>query len=513
MSARRIASAASATCCVLAIAGCAGQTHGSVPPAARAADTRVSAVNALAPPPGIVATVTIHPALAGAPTYTRTLGANMALWFDVTQPGIAASFRTAGMTSVRWPGGSSSDQYHWHTHSLCAGGYADPHATFDAFVQSVVVPAHLSVEMTANYGSNAACNGGGDPAEAAAWVDYANNVKGYGIERWTIGNESYGSWEYDLHVTPHDAATYADAVANGFYPQIKAKDPNAKVGVVVNPGWSPPWDPIVLRNAKYDYVELHWYAQAPGQENDTYLVKRAPQALTSVIGSLKNELAAAGRSDAPIHLGELGSVYANPGKQTTSISQALFAGEVLGELAAAGIPRATWWLGNGGCSDASGGNFSSQLYGWQNFGGYMLFSDGTPEFGCPNATPVPLGTLLPTGRAYQVVSGVLHDGEHMLGASLGGAATNLRAYAMSDGNGYALLLFNVTQTKTAAVTIAIDGFAGAAAVTTTTYGKAEYDRSQTNVWTGPTISQSTASGGSVTVTLPPWSMNAITILP
>jgi alpha-L-arabinofuranosidase len=437
----------------------------------------------------------------------------MAVWYDVTRRGIAQQFTTAGMTSVRWPGGSDADAYHWQTHSLCGGGYADSRATFDNFMTYVAIPAQLSVEMTVNYGSNAACNGGGDPSEAAAWVDYANNVKGYGVKRWTIGNENYGSWEYDLHAKPHDAATYADAVANGFYPQIKAKDPTSVVGVVVNPGWSPAWDPTVLQNARYDYVELHWYAQAPGQENDTYLVKQAPQALTSVIKALKGELAAAGHAQTPIHLGELGSVYANPGKQTTSITQALFAGQVLGELLTAGVPRATWWLGNGGCSDASSGNFSSSLYGWQDFGGYMIFSDGTPEYGCSTATAVPAGTLLPTARAYQVMAKAVHDGEHVLGSTLGGASVNLRAYAMSDGNGYALVLFNLTQTKTAAVTVAVDGFTGSAAVTQTTYGKAEYDLSQGHLWVAPVTTQSAASGGTATVTLPPWSISAITIVP
>jgi hypothetical protein len=500
----------------LAASGCAGHARSEVPSTMPRAADGTRAITPFASPtpsPGIVASVTVHPAQQGAITYTRTLGANMALWFDVTRPGIAQEFTGTGMTSVRWPGGSDADLYHWQTHALCAGGYADPHATFDNFMQHVAIPANLSVEMTVNYGSNAACNGGGDPAEAAAWVDYANNVKGYGVKRWTIGNESYGSWEYDLHAQPHDAATYAAAVANGYYPQIKAKDPSSVVGVVVEPGWSPNWDSVVLQNARYDYVELHWYAQTPGQENDTYLVKQAPQALTAVIHTLQNELAAAGRAQAPIHLGELGSVYANPGKQSTSIAQALFAGEVLGELVTAGVPRATWWLGNGGCSDASSGNFSPSLYGWQNFGGYMLFSDGTPEYGCSGATAVPLGTPLPTARAYQVMARALHDGEHVVGTTLGGAAVNLRAYAMSDGAGYALVLFNLTQQKAAAVTIAIDGFARPATVTQTTYGKAEYDQSQTGVWAGPVTSQSSAPAGTVTVTLPPWSMNAVTILP
>ena len=37
--------------------------------------------------------------------------------------------------------------------------------------------------------------GTGTSKEAAAWVHYANNVKGYGIKQWQIGNELDGEWE------------------------------------------------------------------------------------------------------------------------------------------------------------------------------------------------------------------------------------------------------------------------------------------------------------------------------
>ena len=42
--------------------------------------------------------------------------------------------------------------------------------------------------ITVNFGT-------GTPQEAAAWVHYANVVKGYGIHYWQIGNETEGSWE------------------------------------------------------------------------------------------------------------------------------------------------------------------------------------------------------------------------------------------------------------------------------------------------------------------------------
>ncbi|MEO6990336.1 MAG: hypothetical protein ABI346_03790 [Candidatus Baltobacteraceae bacterium] len=448
------------------------------------------------------------------PTISQDVrGANMAVWFDVTQPGIANEFTGSALHLVRWPGGSDSDAYHWQTHSLCGGGYDNPNSTFDNFVADVVRPAHLDVAVTVNYGSNAACNGGGDPNEAAAWVDHANNQQHDAIERWTVGNEVYGSWEYDLHAKPHDAATYAQAVASGYYPAIKAKDPNARVGVVVEPGWNPPWDPIVLTQAKYDFVEYHYYAQSPGQEGDAYLLQKAPQALSAAVAALQAEMKQYDvPTSVPIYLGEIGSVYSNPGKQTSSITQALFAGMVIGELAKSGVPMATWWLGNGGCSDASSGNFSPTLYGWQNFGGYMIFSDGIPEYGCPNATPVPLGTPLPTARAYQVAVAYAQDGERTLATTVPHPLSLVRAYGATQGSGYTVMLFNLQSEKSIAVTVQVaHAKKSSYSATEMFYDRHIYDASKNNVWL-PVVTKSLGTvQPTFNLTLAPWSMTVVVL--
>jgi hypothetical protein len=226
---------------------------------------------------------------------------------------------------------------------------------------------------------------------------------------------------------------------------------------------------------------------------------------------VQSDLASAGHATTPIYVGELGSVYANPGKQTSSITQALFAGQALGEMMNAGISRATWWLAYGGCSDSGSGNFSSSLYGWQNFGGYMVFSDGTPEYGCSNATQTALGTLLPTTRAYQLFSLIAKAGEHALTATLGGTSTDLRAYAVTQKGGTALVLFNVNETTALPVSITLTGVSKATAVTVNTYDKAIYDQSQNNVWAAPTETKLGKQALPLTLTLTPWSMNVVQI--
>ena len=184
---------------------------------------------------GLQATVIIDPTRAGATLTNQILGANTGNWFDPTLTGLATGMTQAGFAATRWPGGSNSDLYHLATNSDCFGAYVSPNATFDNFVNAIVKPAGLALAITLNYGTNGACNGGGDPNEAAAWVSYAK-TKGYAVSHWTIGNEVYGTWEKDLHTAPNDPTTYANAVASGFYPAIKAVDPTAQVGVVVDAG-------------------------------------------------------------------------------------------------------------------------------------------------------------------------------------------------------------------------------------------------------------------------------------
>ena len=144
---------------------------------------------------GTVATsVTVDLASSGPAVTDKLLGMNMAVWYDLVsnQTGIVDAFQAAGITQVRWPGGSDSDLYHWATNSECDGGYADANDTFSNFVNDMAVPADLDVALTANYGSNAACNGGGEPSEAAAWVTAAL-ADGITVEPYDGGQR--GVWE------------------------------------------------------------------------------------------------------------------------------------------------------------------------------------------------------------------------------------------------------------------------------------------------------------------------------
>lgn len=467
-------------------------------------------------PVTLVTSVTVNQTNMGPVMTDKILGMNMAYWYDTTRTGVIPALQQAGIKALRWSGGALSDDYHWQSNNFCNGITFHP-VDFQTFLDSVAKPGNFDVAIPVNYGSNPTCNSGGDPTEAAAWVTEALN-NGNNVSHWTVGNEVFGDWETDLHTQKHDPTTYAKEVSNGYYPLMKAANPNALVGVVVQ-GDHSNWDAIVLAQAKYDFVEYHFYAQEPGSESDILLVSQAAQQLTVEINKIKAGLAAAGHPDTPIYLGELGSVYnlppsnhpCNPGKQTSSITQALFAGQALCELMNAGVSRATWWLAFGGCSDASTGNFSSALYGWQNFGGYTAFSDGLPENGCPGAPTIPTGTLLPTARAYQLFCNVAKNGEHVLQASVTGDTQDVRAYAATNEGGIALVLFNLNQMQAKAVTVNLSAQNISPPVTIQTYDKTIYDQSQINIWAEPTTTNLGAQNLPLTLVLTPWSMNVLTI--
>jgi len=171
----------------------------------------------------------------------------------------------AGIKLLRYPGGGYSDNYHWSTHTMTPWpdgnrGYLAAKSDFGNYA-SVLERTGTAAMITVNYGSNLDSNGPGEPAEAAAWVAYANGLPddatvigtdstgrdwqtvgywasiraaapldvndGYnflrisrplplGIKYWEIGNEVFGNgfyvtdggngYELDLHL-PYNATT------------------------------------------------------------------------------------------------------------------------------------------------------------------------------------------------------------------------------------------------------------------------------------------------------------------
>jgi alpha-L-arabinofuranosidase len=188
----------------------------------------------------------------------------------------------------------------------------------------------------------------------------------------------------------------------------------------------------------------------------------------------------------------------------------LFAGQMLGEMMNDGVSRATWWIGFGNCNGTAG-NDSSSLYGWQSFGAYNVFSDGSEDPTCPGYGP--FGTMSPTAQAFNLFQNVAVNGEHVLTPAVSGDTTDVRAYAATHSGGTALVLFNVNETTSQTVTVTVNGETTSPGVTVITYDKSIYDQtdSVTPVWANPTTTTMGSQTIPLTLTLSPWSMNVVLI--
>jgi hypothetical protein len=272
------------------------------------ATSSVVTITILAP-----AAVTVNTAQPMATMPLEGLGVASAVYYGtMTSSGAASSVAAAGIKTIRYPGGSWADIFHWQSYTVC--GFTPASGDdFNSFINNLVTPAGATAIITVNYGSNPTCDGGGDPNEAAAWVNYANNTKQLGIKYWEIGNEQYGNgyyqtggWEEDLHYPALPAAnrvgkaalsptTYGSNAAQ-FINAMKAQDTNIQCGVVFNTSY-PTYSTAVSYNAAVlgqcgnvaDFVIIHWYpdnlfasaAQAVSTINDTRTQ------LTNILGAAR----------------------------------------------------------------------------------------------------------------------------------------------------------------------------------------------------------------------------------
>jgi len=215
---------------------------------------------------GGAATVTANLDMVGRVVSPDLLGIHTSVYDgNMILPTTPDLLKAAGVKTMRYPGGSYADLYHWESHTATwtpaagAGGngiYIARDVDFGNFI-GVLEKVGASAVITVNYGMNPQGTGPGVPQEAAAWVAYANGdpasttviglddtgfdwkTVGYwatmrasgkmptddgnnflrishpapvGVKYWEIGNELYGNgyyhgncgWEADKRVAYPD---------------------------------------------------------------------------------------------------------------------------------------------------------------------------------------------------------------------------------------------------------------------------------------------------------------------
>ncbi|HEY3757195.1 MAG TPA: hypothetical protein VGL42_13675 [Opitutaceae bacterium] len=419
------------------------------------------------------------------PVDDRQFSINAAAWDSYLTPGnqatTAALVAPLAIRALRYPGGSPSDGYHWATNTNETGSYIAPGLDYNAFL-SFANSLPAQVMITTNYGS-------GTPQEAAAWVEDANVTHHYGIKYWEVGNEIYGTWEYDHTATPHDPVEYANRFAQ-YYQAMKANDPTIRIGAVVITGLPIPeesyasshtvvnpvtqashtgWTPVMLSTLKSlgvtpDFVVYHRYEEETGKEDDASLLQDAQGWIgdaTSLRMMLTDYLGGAG-AGVEILATENNSNGETAGKQMVSIVNGLYMADSFCTLMQTEINSLFWWdLRN---EQETDGNLSAQLYGWRQYGDSGIMSGAT--------------TFYPTYYVYKLMSHFARGGDAVVKAA--SSSNLLSAYAAKRGDGsLSVLVINKSPTATTSATIALSNFTPAATATVYSYGLPQDNAAET----------------------------------
>lgn len=510
----------------------------------------------------------------------RIFGLNAVIWDP--QAGSAQTIdlvKAAGVRTIRIPGGSLSDEYHWSINKSInrenptqnnSWTWSSGLNKFADLITGVGAQAFVTV----NYGS-------GTPEEAAAWVAYANattgsstligtdakgadwrtagnwaalratsplatddgmnflrvsRASGYGLKYWEIGNECYGkAWETDLQSQPHDPYTYA-VRAKDYIAKMKAVDASIKVGVVVVPsetdyanGYTRAvtnprtgasvtgWTPVMLATLKSlgvtpDFVIYHRYEQAPAAdspgnpESDAGLLQKAktwPNDAATLRQLVTDYLGTAG-AGVELVVTENNSVYSGPGKQTTSLVNALYLADSVGQIMQTEINAFMWWdLRNG--QDA-GNNNSASLYGWRNYGDYGILS--TPSTGGSST----YYDAYPTYYATKLLSKFARGGDTVVSAT--STSSLLTVFAVKSGTGdLRLLVLNKDSSATTNASISLAGFTPSSTASVYTYGKTQDDAAKPGGSGAVDLASTNMNigGATFTASFAPYSATVITL--
>ncbi len=518
----------------------------------------------------LLATVSVNASQVVRSVDTQLLGVNVA-WYDsdLNTSETQQMVEAAGLTMFRFPGGSSSDDFHFNAPPTYNGEGTD--GSMASFIASV---GGIGL-ATIDYGS-------GSPQEAAAFLAYLNAPVGnttpigdgqewndstnswqtvnwqtagywaslraaaplavddglnflrldhpapFGTQYWEVGNEEYGSWEIDHHTVQHDPATYI-AFAKQFQTYANQIDPGISIGLDVgSPGTDfNSWTASILQQAASQgltvgFMSDHNYVQAPGSESDSGLLLDTVTDPTSDPNDptdpydwavragdyealLTQYLGATAASKVQLLATEFNSVYSDPGKQTTSLVNGLFLADALGAMLETPYDGADVWDLRNGY--ATGGNDSSSLYGWRQGGDYGLI--GSPGGTAPASGPY---VAYPTYYAEQLVSKIIEAGGNVVQAT--SSDPNLTTYAVVEPNGQLeLLVINKSATSALTGQFQLSNFAPAAQAKVWQYGETQ-DTAQSQSPTGASslanfTTTLTVNGSTFSYTFPAYSMSVL----
>jgi alpha-N-arabinofuranosidase len=186
---------------------------------------------------------------------------------------LVAELRAAGVTHLRYPGGTLSDFFDWSKaigpqRTPIPNPFAEPKGTpqypdfgpeeFMALCRSLAIPGTI----TLNAGSN------GSPEQAAGWVKYCRD-RNFPVTGFTVGNEIYMAKTFGEPIPdmPMDKTPqqYVEMVLR-FKSAIEQVAPGTKLGVIglhdtgaIKMNHYPDWIEVILSRlaGKIDFIDVH----------------------------------------------------------------------------------------------------------------------------------------------------------------------------------------------------------------------------------------------------------------
>ena len=450
----------------------------------------------------------------------RWFGVNTATWDnDLGNSATLPALKAAGILALRFPGGSSADDYNWAT---------DPTGNTSFLLNMAGLGSNAQAIITVNYGS-------GTSNEAAGWVLYANATNHAHFKYWEIGNECYGSWETDNNTVAHDPYTYALRAAN-YMLLMRAADPTIKIGVVAVPGddsyanyTSHPvldkrtgqthngWTPVMLATlqsigAKPDFLIYHSYPEytptpvsvsppSPCPDSDPFLLQSSYNWAEDG-GTLRQEISdyiGATGTNIELVCTENNSDSTGGGKQLSSLVDALYMADSLGQLMKTEFNSHLWWdLRNGA---GMGGSFDPTLYGWRTTGDFGLI-DGPSAF-------------YPTYYSLKLMQYFVRPGDTILAAASDYPLLSAYAARKADG-GLALLIINKDPATNFIGQINLDGFVPRSNSVVYSYGIPQDNAVKNNLAAALqdiAVANFAGAGAQFTHSFPPYSLTLLTFQP
>jgi hypothetical protein len=442
----------------------------------------------------VTATISVNADTTLATIPVTGVGTNVAVYDgNMNGSAIPGLLSAAGIKTVRYPGGSYGDIYHWQTNTT-EGGYVAANTDFDTYMGTVKAAGAQPI-IIANYGS-------GTPQEAADWVRYANVTKGYGAKYWEIGNEVYGNgeygsnWETDKH-SSHSATTYATNLLQ-YASAMKAVDPTVKIGAVLTtpgswpdaitgPGDTQDWNHTVLSIAgsKIDFVIVHHYPNATSAPDLLGRPHAEIPGMASTLHSLIKQYAGSNAANVGIAVTEANGNYASD----TSPS-GLFAPDEYLTWMENGAFTLDWWDMHNGtdCSKIT------TVEGATDYNDGGILSSGAS---CEPALNTPFAPYYGT----QMITKLGSPGDALV--QTGSSASLLTAHAVKRSNGDVdVMLINKDPNNAATVSLSYSGFAPSSS-TPTVYTYAKNATSITSATTGTAATQTVPAYAIVVVQMHP----------